>query len=90
MMRGFRLLAKLKGLRGTALDIFGRTEERRCERALIVEYAATVEELLRKLTPANHALAVEIASVPETDPRLRPRKNAPSEAGAKTACRTAG
>ncbi len=65
MMRGFRLLAKLKGLRGTAFDIFGRTEERKTERALIVEYAATVEELLGKLTPANHALAVEIASVPE-------------------------
>ncbi len=65
MMHGFRLLAKLKGLRGTALDIFGRTEERKTERALIVEYAATVEELLGKLTPANHALAVEIASVPE-------------------------
>ena len=90
MMRGFRLLAKLKGLRGTAFDIFGRTEERRTERALIVEYAATVEELLGKLTPANHALAVEIASVPEIDPRLRPREDAPSEAGAKAACRTAG
>jgi indolepyruvate ferredoxin oxidoreductase len=65
MMRAFRLLAQFKGLRGTALDIFGRTEERRTERALITEYAATVEQLLAKLTPANHALAVEIASVPE-------------------------
>jgi indolepyruvate ferredoxin oxidoreductase len=65
MMRAFRLLAAFKGLRGTALDIFGRTEERKIERALIVEYAATVEELLGKLTPANHALAVEIASIPE-------------------------
>ncbi len=65
MMRAFRLLAKFKGLRGTALDIFGRTEERRAERALITEYAATVEQLLAKLTPANHTLALEIASVPE-------------------------
>jgi indolepyruvate ferredoxin oxidoreductase len=66
MMQAFGLLAKLKGLRGTALDIFGGTEERRTERALISEYAATMEQLLEKLTPANHALAVEIASVPET------------------------
>jgi indolepyruvate ferredoxin oxidoreductase len=65
MMRAFRLLAKFKGLRGTALDIFGRTEERRIERALITEYAATIEQLTARLTPANHALAVEIASVPE-------------------------
>jgi indolepyruvate ferredoxin oxidoreductase len=65
MMRAFGLLAKLKGLRGTALDIFGRTDERRGERALIVEYASTMEELLARLTPENHALAIEIASVPE-------------------------
>jgi indolepyruvate ferredoxin oxidoreductase len=65
MMRAFRLLAQFKGRRGTAFDIFGRTEERRTERALITEYAATVEQLLAKLTPANHALAVEIANVPE-------------------------
>ena len=65
MMRVFGLLAKFKGLRGTALDIFGGTEERRTERELIVQYAATVEQLLSKLTPVNLALAVEIASVPE-------------------------
>jgi indolepyruvate ferredoxin oxidoreductase len=66
MMRLLRLLAACRVVRGTAFDIFGRTEERKTERALIVEYAATVEELLDRLTPANHALAVEIASVPET------------------------
>jgi indolepyruvate ferredoxin oxidoreductase len=66
MLRVFGLLAKFKGLRGTPLDIFGGTEERRTERALISEYAATVEQLLAGLTPANHALAVEIASIPET------------------------
>ena len=66
MMRAFGLLAKLKGLRGTALDIFGGAEERRTERALVTEYAATMGQLLEKLAPANHALAVEIASVPET------------------------
>lgn len=61
----FRVLAKFKGLRGTALDIFGRTEERRTERALIGEYRATVEELVAGLQPGKHRLAVEIAGLPE-------------------------
>jgi len=65
MMGGFRVLAKLKGLRGTPLDLFGRTEERRTERALITEYESTVEALLAGLTAQNHALALQIASLPE-------------------------
>jgi len=62
----FGILAKLKGLRGTAFDIFGRTAERRMERALIGEYEQTVATLLADLTRDNHALAIEIASLPET------------------------
>ncbi len=65
MLTGFRWLAKLKGLRGTALDPFGRTEERRTERALIGEYRTTVETLLGTLSAANLALATEIARLPE-------------------------
>ena len=65
MMTGFRVLAKLKGLRGTAFDVFGRTEERRTERRLIADYEATVDELLRGLSKENAKLAVEIASIPE-------------------------
>ncbi len=65
MLTGFRLLAKLKGLRGSAFDVFGRTEERRTERALIGEYRASIEEVLAGLAPANHALALEIAALPE-------------------------
>jgi indolepyruvate ferredoxin oxidoreductase len=65
MGTGLRLLAKLKGLRGSALDVFGRTEERKTERALIGEYRASIDELLAGLNAANHALAVEIASLPE-------------------------
>jgi indolepyruvate ferredoxin oxidoreductase len=61
----FRLLAKLKGLRGTALDVFGYTAERKGERRLIDEYFATVDLLLATLDHDNHALAVEIASIPE-------------------------
>jgi indolepyruvate ferredoxin oxidoreductase len=65
MLTGFRLLAKLKGLRGTALDVFGRTEERKTERALIGEYRASLEEVMTGLTAANHATALEIAALPE-------------------------
>ena len=65
MLTGFRLLAKLKGLRGTALDPFGRSAERRTERALIVEYKARIESLLVALDADNHAVAVEMARVPE-------------------------
>ena len=65
MLSAFRVLAKLKGLRGTAFDPFGRTAERRTERALIVEYRESIEEVLRTLGSANLTLAVEIARVPE-------------------------
>ena len=66
MMPAFRLLASRKGLRGGRFDIFGYSEERRMERRLIGEYEATVETLLATLGQDNHALAVQIASVPET------------------------
>jgi indolepyruvate ferredoxin oxidoreductase len=65
MLTGFRVLARLKGLRGTALDVFGRTEERRMERALIDQYQASLEEVMQGLNADNHALAVEIARLPE-------------------------
>jgi indolepyruvate ferredoxin oxidoreductase len=65
MLGAMRVLAKLKGLRGTPLDVFGYSEERRTERRLIEEYRATVEELLSGLDAERHALAVEIATIPE-------------------------
>ncbi len=65
MRQAFGVLAKLKGLRGTALDPFGRTEERRTERALIGEYRACIDELLAGLTAEKLALAVDIARIPE-------------------------
>ncbi|MBP7623669.1 MAG: indolepyruvate ferredoxin oxidoreductase family protein [Xanthomonadales bacterium] len=61
----FKLLAKLKGLRGGFFDVFGRTAERKMERQLIVDYFRTVEELIGKLDAGNLALAVQIAEVPE-------------------------
>jgi indolepyruvate ferredoxin oxidoreductase len=65
MLTGFKWLAKLKGLRGTAFDVFGRTEERRTERALIDEYKASIAEVLSTLNAANLGLAAEIARIPE-------------------------
>ncbi|MEX1036783.1 MAG: indolepyruvate ferredoxin oxidoreductase family protein [Sneathiella sp.] len=65
MMTAFGLLAKFRFLRGTPLDPFGRTEERKLERALITEYEGTMTEIAAKLTSETLALAVEIASVPE-------------------------
>ncbi|WP_199136847.1 indolepyruvate ferredoxin oxidoreductase family protein [Delftia sp. ASV31] len=65
MRKAMEVLAKMKGLRGTALDPFGRTQERRTERALIQEYRQCIEGLLAELTPERMALAVEIASIPE-------------------------
>ncbi len=65
MMTVFRLLARLKGLRGTALDPFGYSQERRTERRLIREYESLVADVIEGLDPGNHAIAVEIASIPE-------------------------
>ena len=59
------LVAKMKFLRGTLLDPFGHTTERRMERRLIEAYFATVEELLAGLRAGDTDLAVEIASIPE-------------------------
>jgi indolepyruvate ferredoxin oxidoreductase len=64
MRHGFWLLARLRGLRGTALDVFGYTQERQMERRLIAEYEGTLHEIATSLDPSNHALCVEIASVP--------------------------
>ncbi len=61
----FGALAACRGLRGTPLDIFGYTSERRSERALIERYEMVVEELIGALTPHNYGLAVQIAAIPD-------------------------
>ena len=61
----FKWLAKFKGLRGTKLDPFGYTEERRAERRLIIHYEALMVEIIAKLNHDNHAVAKEIVSLPE-------------------------
>ncbi len=65
MMSAFGVLAKLKFLRGTALDVFGYTAERRTERQLIGDYEKTIDELVAGLSRENHATAVAIAAIPE-------------------------
>ncbi len=65
VMTMFALLAKLKFVRGTALDVFGYNVERRQERALIDEYEQLLDELLSRLAADNHEVAVLLASIPE-------------------------
>lgn len=61
----FKLLARLKFLRGGKLDVFGYSAERRGERQLIADYVATVDTLLQRLDADNVGLAAQIASIPE-------------------------
>ncbi|CDZ48136.1 indolepyruvate ferredoxin oxidoreductase family protein [Neorhizobium galegae] len=61
----FGVLERLKFLRGTAFDPFGRTAERRMERQLIADYFGLVSELSAELDIGNHALAVELAGLPD-------------------------
>jgi indolepyruvate ferredoxin oxidoreductase len=62
---GFPLLAKLKGLRGTSLDLFGYSEERRMERKLIADYEAGLDRLLSDISPERLPIAIAIAQVPQ-------------------------
>jgi indolepyruvate ferredoxin oxidoreductase len=65
MLTAFKLLAKFRFLRGTALDLFGYTEERRHERALIERYQAAIDALLPNLSAAQLPNAIAIANIPE-------------------------
>jgi indolepyruvate ferredoxin oxidoreductase len=65
MKTAFEMLAKFKGLRGGALDMFSKTEERRHERQLIEDYIKLLDELCGNLSPANHAVAVQLACIPD-------------------------
>ncbi len=65
MLPAFGMLKHFKVLRGTPLDPFGYTAERRTERALIADYENLLGEILVALTPANHHIAVGLAAIPE-------------------------
>ncbi|MGE5468770.1 MAG: indolepyruvate ferredoxin oxidoreductase family protein, partial [Ignavibacteria bacterium] len=64
-LAAFRWLAKLRRLRGTALDPFARLPERRAERHLLTEYERDIDDLLAKLSPATLDAAVRLAALPE-------------------------
>ncbi len=65
MMRAFKVLARLRGLRGGAFDVFGYQAERRTERKLITDYEKLVHDIAARLDAENHPIAVELATVPE-------------------------
>lgn len=65
MQTAFRILARMKRLRGTALDVFGRTAERRMERQLIADYLALIDEFCATLHADNLPVAIELARLPE-------------------------
>ena len=65
MFKAFKRLSGLKRFRGSALDVFGKTEERQTERKLIEEYVQLLDQILARLNPVNHAAAVALASVPD-------------------------
>ncbi|MDO5646387.1 indolepyruvate ferredoxin oxidoreductase family protein [Paracoccus sp. (in: a-proteobacteria)] len=66
MLRGFRVLAALKGIRGTIIDPFRWHPERKRERDMIREYEADMAEVLAKVTPATMSVAQELAELPLT------------------------
>ena len=66
MLKALSVLARLKGLRGGAFDIFGYTHERRTERQLVVGFEAVLDEIAERLTRANLPVAVALAQVPQS------------------------
>ena len=65
MLPVFRLLAKGRAIRGTWMDVFGRTAERRLERQMIADYEAQCLEIERRLAPETHRASVALASLPQ-------------------------
>ncbi|MEM7300617.1 MAG: indolepyruvate ferredoxin oxidoreductase family protein [Pseudomonadota bacterium] len=65
MRRALGLVASLKGLRGSTLDVFGYTQERRMERRLLSDYEAVIDRICSSLTPQNHSAAMALANYPE-------------------------
>ena len=65
LVRVLRWLAGMRGLRGSWLDLFGHSAERRMERRLLADYEVTLTMIREKLAPENHHLAVALARYPE-------------------------
>ena len=82
MLRGFALLARLRVLRGTPLDPFGYSADRRLERALRTQYEADLDEVLPRLTPATRDALVALAELPLQIRGFGPVKEANAEKAA--------
>ncbi|MDB5914633.1 MAG: indolepyruvate ferredoxin oxidoreductase, partial [Ramlibacter sp.] len=85
-----KLLRAAKVIRGTALDVFARTEVRRLERRLLAHYEAVVQQLATRLTVGSHDNAVRIAALPDMvrgyeDVKLRNARGYASEINRETA-----
>ncbi|MDB2433237.1 hypothetical protein N9W66_03750 [Luminiphilus sp.] len=65
LMPVFRILAKLKCLRGTRWDVFGLTSERRQEREDLARYQADLTLVFDRLTPDNYRTANQLMRLPE-------------------------
>jgi indolepyruvate ferredoxin oxidoreductase len=61
----FPMLARMKGLRGGPLDLFGHTDERKMERGLIASYEVGLDRLAAGLSVESLPLAVKIAEIPQ-------------------------
>jgi indolepyruvate ferredoxin oxidoreductase len=79
MMTAFKLLAKMKGLRGTRFDIFGYSAERKLERRLIADYEALLDDIVPLLKPETQELVAALAALPEQIRGYGPVKHAAVE-----------
>ena len=86
ILKAFKVLAAMKGLRGTPLDPFGYSADRRHERAMIREYEADMREVLANVTDATMSVAVELAELPLSVRGYGPvKEKAAQEAAARRA-----
>ena len=79
MMTAFKLLAKMKGLRGGRFDIFGYSAERKLERRLIAEYEALLDDIVPRLKPETQQVVADLAALPEQIRGYGPVKHAAIE-----------
>ena len=86
-MTAFRVMARLKFLRGTWLDPFRNSDERKLERRLIAEFEADVADLTQRLTPASHPVAVRVVERLRDDPRIRTCERGERRGGGESAGR---
>ena len=83
VLRAFRLLARMKGLRGTPLDLFGYSAERRMERALIRQYEKDMKTILPQVTAETRDIAIALAELPLQIRGFGPVKEANERKAAK-------